>query len=175
MPGSILWITGLSAAGKTTIAEEFIRKTSHHAVPTILLDGDTIRRLFDDDLGYDERSRIKHILRIQKLAGFLTLNDINVVVAALYSNPEILLENRRTFTKYFEVYLKADVRNLLLRQNNFLYTRAVNGEIDNVVGIDVPWFEPQHADLVIDTNVLSPPAEIVEQIINSWRLALEKE
>ena len=168
----VLWITGLSASGKTTVAEAFLEISKDSGVQKVLLDGDSVRELFGGDLGYDENSRIKHIQRVQRLAKFLTDQGIDVVVAALYSNREILSENRKLFDKYFEIYLKADIEFLKLRENKSLYTKSQNNEIHDVVGVDIKWQEPTTPDLTIDTNAIRQPNELALEIYNALRLKL---
>ena len=168
----VLWITGLSASGKTTVARAFLEVSKNSGVQKVFLDGDHIRELFGGDLGYDESSRIKHIQRVQRLAKFLTDQGIDVVVAALYNNREILAENRKLFDKYFEVYLKADIEFLKLRENKSLYTKSQNNEIHDVVGVDIKWQEPMTPDLTIDTNILRPPSALALEIYNVLRLKL---
>ena len=118
------------------------------------------------------KSRIKHIRRVQRLAKFLTDQGIDVVVAALYSNREILDENKKLFDKYFEVYLKADIEFLKLRENKSLYTKAQSNEIKDVVGVDINWQEPKNPDLIIDTNVLRQPTALALEIYNALKLKL---
>ena len=168
----VLWITGLSASGKTTVAEAFLEISKDSGVQKVLLDGDSVRELFGGDLGYDENSRIKHIQRVQRLAKFLTDQGIDVVVAALYSNRVILAENRKLFDKYFEIYLKADIEFLKLRENKSLYTKSQNNEIHDVVGVDIQWQEPMTPDLIIDTNILKQPNALALEIYNALRLKL---
>ncbi len=163
----VLWITGLSAVGKSTIAKAYLRTKKNSSVSTVLLDGDAVRELFGGDLGYDEKSRNEHIKRIQRLAKFLSDQGLDVVVAALYSNERILSVNRTLFQEYFEVYLKADLNYLKLRENKSLYTKAEKGEIVDVVGVDIKWHEPMLPDLVIQMNQLRPPLEIAEEIVSA--------
>jgi adenylylsulfate kinase-like enzyme len=163
----VLWITGLSASGKTTIGRAFLEITKDSRIPTVFLDGDSVRELFGGDLGYDENSRIIHIQRIQRLTKFLTDQSIDVVVAALYSNGELLANNRKLFGNYFEVYLKADIEFLKLRENKSLYTKSESNQIKDVVGVHIKWQEPMTPDLIIDTNILSPPIAIARDIHNA--------
>ena len=168
----VLWITGLSASGKTTVSRALLEILKYSGASRVLLDGDSVRELFGGDLGYDEESRIKHIQRVQRLTKFLTDQGIDVVVAALYSNRKILAENRKLFDKYFEVYLKADIEFLKLRENKSLYSKAQSNEIKNVVGIDIIWQEPMNPDLVIDTNILRDPSALALEILNALELKL---
>ncbi|MGA0108326.1 MAG: adenylyl-sulfate kinase [Candidatus Nanopelagicales bacterium] len=168
----VLWITGLSASGKTTVSRALLEILKYSGASRVLLDGDSVRELFGGDLGYDEESRIKHIQRVQRLTKFLTDQGIDVVVAALYSNRKILAENRKLFDKYFEVYLKADIEFLKLRENKSLYSKAQSNEIKNVVGIDIIWQEPMNPDLVMDTNILRDPSALALEILNALELKL---
>ena len=163
----VLWITGLSASGKTTVAKAFLELSRNLGVQKVFLDGDSVRELFGGDLGYDEKSRIKHIQRVQRLTKFLTDQSIDVVVAALYSNQEILALNRKLFDDYFEVYLKADIEFLKLRENKSLYSKAQSDEIKDVVGFDIIWQEPMTPDLIIDTNILRQPSALALEILNA--------
>lgn len=165
----VLWITGLSASGKTTVAKAFLELSKESGVQRVLLDGDSVRELFGEDLGYDEPSRVKHIQRIQRLTKFLSEQGIDVVVAALYCNGKILAENRRMFDKYFEVYLKADIESLKRRENKSLYSRAQSNEIKDVVGFDIKWQEPNTPDLIIDTNILRQPSALALEILDEIR------
>ena len=106
----IIWITGISGAGKTTIANFLLKKLRKTYSNLVNLDGDVIRNLYGDELGYDVNSRIKQIKRIQKLCSFLeNQGKLIVVVAALYAEETLLRWNRRNFKKYLEVYLDASI------------------------------------------------------------------
>ena len=85
----VIWLTGLSGSGKTSIAKEFLRITSKQN-KFISIDGDDIRLIFNHKLGFSKAERIKHINHIQKLAKFLEKNKLMVIVSALYCNSEIL-------------------------------------------------------------------------------------
>ena len=90
----VVWITGLSGAGKTTIANYIIKKYLKIFPNILAVDGDVIRDLFGNDLGFNEKDRVNQIKRLQKLALFLEKQNQIVVVSALYCNPEILNWNR---------------------------------------------------------------------------------
>ena len=94
----VIWITGLSASGKTTLAIAIKKKFPKKNF--ILVDGDMVREVFDD-LGYEEKDRFKQITRMQNIAYFLNKQGFNVIVAALFSHPKLLSKNRKIFSKYF--------------------------------------------------------------------------
>jgi len=86
----VIWITGLSASGKTTLSRAFERKYKSNLPNMVLLDGDVIRQLYGNDLGYAEADRAVQIKRLHTLASFLEEQSIVVLVAALYSNEKII-------------------------------------------------------------------------------------
>jgi adenylyl-sulfate kinase len=162
----LIWMTGLSGSGKTTIAKALIAKLMPSLPTLVLIDGDSIRDLFGNDLGFDLESRLIQIMRIQRIAKFLTDQEVAVIVAALYSNTEILEFNRRTFESYFEVYVHAPMQILENRDTKGIYSKARSGDQINVVGIDIPWTPPQNPDVIARTDRTSVD-EIVAEIIRS--------
>tara|TARA_B110000238_G_scaffold193118_1_gene229179 strand:+ start:489 stop:992 length:504 start_codon:yes stop_codon:yes gene_type:complete len=146
----VIWITGLSASGKTTLSKTFEKKYKKFIPNMVLLDGDIIRELFGGDLGFTINDRIIQIKRLQSLSQFLEKQSILVVVAALYSDNEILEQNRNKFKDYFQVYLKGDLSELKKREFKGLYKGAIEGKIKNVVGVDIKWNEPVNSDLIFD-------------------------
>ena len=94
----VIWLTGLSDSGKTSISKEFLRISSKEN-KFISIDGDDIRLIFNNKLGFSKPERIKHINHIQKLAKFLEQNHIMVIVSALYCNSDILKWNRKNLQR----------------------------------------------------------------------------
>lgn len=160
----VIWITGLSGVGKTTIAQSLYALFKKHIPELVLVDGDEVRELFGNDLGYDERARQIQIGRIQRLARLLDMQGLMVVVAALYANPELLAWNRENFQTYFEVYLEASISSIRLRSRKDVYRRAERGELHDVVGMDVPWHIPNNPDLVINMDCPENPERICQRI-----------
>jgi adenylylsulfate kinase len=148
--GQVIWVTGLSGCGKTTLCDALHALLKPRMPHLIKLDGDEVRAAFGNDLGYAESERKKQIGRIQRIAGMLADQGLVVLVAALYAHPDLLAWNRENLPRYFEVYLRADLEFLKQRDLKSLYLKGLRGEIENVVGIDIPWHAPQRADMVID-------------------------
>lgn len=163
----VIWITGLSASGKTTLSKAFEKKYKSHIPNMVLLDGDVIRQLYGNDLGYAESDREIQIKRIQSIASFLEQQDIVVVVAALYANESLLVQNRSLFNKYFEVYLKADIDILQTREIKALYKQALEKKILNVVGVDIPYFEPVKPDLLFNVSEGMAPDAMADRLYNN--------
>ncbi|WP_370153359.1 adenylyl-sulfate kinase [Ferrovibrio sp.] len=152
----VLWLTGLSGAGKSTIAQAVHALAKPRMPGLVLIDGDVIRALFGAGLGYKEADRYQQIGRIQRLAGMLSGQDIRVIVAALYCHPDLMAWNRANLPGYFEVYVDAPLNLVRQRDVKGLYARALAGETSDVVGVDIPWHAPQAPDLIIDTANETP-------------------
>ena len=161
----VIWLTGLSGAGKTTIAEAMAGMLKPRIPQLVLVDGDVIRELFGASLGYEESARKEQIGRIQRLSGWLARQGQTVVVAALYAHPDLLAWNRGNLPGYFEVYVSAPMDLLRERDSKGLYAGADSGRISNVVGIDIPWHAPQQPDIVIDASRVEPPMDVAMRIV----------
>lgn len=159
----VIWITGLSGAGKTTLCQAVVRVLKPVMPELVHVDGDVIRELFGADLSFVEADRVKQIKRIQSMASFLNKEGLVVMVAALYASPELLKANREMFGNYFEVYIKAPMGLLSQRNSKGLYENGT----PNVVGIDIPWHEPKQADLIFDASTGATPEEMAEQLIDA--------
>ncbi len=168
----VVWLTGLSGAGKTTISEEIVRVAKPHLPELVLVDGDVIRDLFGAGLGFDEEARKLQIGRIQRLALFLARQNIPAIVAALYSNPDLLHWNRINLPGYFEIYVDTPLSTMEERDTKGLYSKARAGEVKHVVGIDVPWHAPESPDMVV-SSIGETPEFIAAKIIRAVpRLAM---
>ncbi len=162
----VIWLTGLSGAGKSTIAADFIKIVKPKLSSLVLIDGDVVRNLFGGDLTYAEGDRQKQIVRIQKIAKFLNEQSIPVIVTALYSNPELLQWNRENLEGYYEVYVNTPFRTVVERDVKGIYQSLGTAIKPNIVGYDIPWQEPKFSDLIIET-VDSEPYACSQKIINS--------
>ncbi|MGH7004504.1 MAG: adenylyl-sulfate kinase [Alphaproteobacteria bacterium] len=161
----VIWITGMSGAGKTTLGNALARLLKPRLPHLFLIDGDVIRSLFGGDLDYSEPSRRTQIGRLQRLAQWLERQGGIAIVAALYAHPELLEWNRANFDAYFEVYLEAPLELLRQRDSKGLYAAASDGRIANVVGVDIPWHAPARSDLIIDVGAGSCADAMAHQVI----------
>lgn len=156
----IIWITGISGAGKTTLCDALARLVKPRLPELVVIDGDVVREIFGGALGYSEPERVQQIRRIQHLARELDRQGLVVLVAALYARADLLAWNRQNFQDYFEVYLDATLGLVQKRDAKGLYRKAAAGEMPCVVGIDVPWNAPAHADLRIDADQAPNPESL---------------
>jgi adenylylsulfate kinase-like enzyme len=148
----VIWITGLSGAGKTTLCDALTRLVKPRLPEFVVVDGDAVRALFGHDLDFTEASRMRQIQRIQALAQELSRQGLVVLVAALYAHPDLLTWNRANLDGYFEVYLEAPLDLVRARDPKALYAKAACGEVKDMVGLDIPWHAPRTPDLVLDAN-----------------------
>ena len=161
----IIWITGISGSGKTTIAKSIV-SMFHKEIPEMInVDGDEIRELFNDKLGYSEKDRYIQIQRIQRLCYLLEKQNQVVVASALYSREDLLQWNRKNFYEYYEIYLSASIALVKKRDVKGLYKRVEKGLEKNVVGVDIPWSVPKSPDLKIDCDKNFSLNDTVLQII----------
>ena len=164
----VIWITGLSGAGKTTIANELANQIRQTGQSCINLDGDKIRQaLADPHIGHDPESRLICAMRICRLAKMLEGEKVWVIVATMSLFPEVFKWNRKNFNKYIEVYVKVDLEILKQRDSKGLYSRAEKGEASDVAGVHFPFQAPENPDLVLGNN--SPQINFLtfaQQILN---------
>lgn len=163
----VLWVTGISGAGKTTICRLMYERLKPVLPELVLLDGDAIRESISTDLGFSEDDRIRQIGRVQRLARLLSAQNLVVLVAVVYANPELLAWNRANIPEYVEVLIDVPLEIVRLRDPKGLYARHARGETTNVVGVDIPWHRPQTADLIIDIATCPTAAHSANAIVRS--------
>ena len=145
----VVWIIGLSGAGKTTLAQEVVRLARSRQPNVVLIDGDAIRAVFGNDLGHSVEDRRRNAQRVCNLCRFLEEQGVDVVCAILSLFPESRAWNRQHLRQYFEVFIDTPVEKLVARDAKGLYGRYQRGEIRDVAGMDLAFVRPDHADLVI--------------------------
>ncbi|MCW5619890.1 MAG: adenylyl-sulfate kinase [Burkholderiales bacterium] len=154
----VIWIIGLSGAGKTTLGQALVARWRQTDKGVVLVDGDVVRRMFEDD-GSDEAytvaGRRRNAARMVELCRWLDQQGIDVVCCILCPFADVRAANRSRFSRYFEIYLNAPLEVLAARDAKDLYAPALRGERRNVVGVDIA-FEPPQADLMLDTARHAP-------------------
>ena len=157
--GTVYFFTGLSGAGKTTIGGLFHRRLKATKPNVVLLDGDEIRVAFGEDVGYTQSERLRWAGRIFRVCKLLANQGIDVVVCSIAMYESVRRWNRENIGNYKEIYIKVSKDTLLQRNQKGLYTAG-----KNVVGIDLPFDEPQSPDLVIPNDGARTPLELVEEL-----------
>ncbi len=160
----VIWFSGMSGAGKSTASAELYKMLKPVVPELVLLDGDEVREAFGNDLGFTEADRKKQVSRVQRLARLLSIQGFVVLVALVYSHPELVEWNRRNIADFHEVLVDAPLDFVIQRDSKGLYGRALRGEASNVVGVDISWHRPAHADLIFDATKTIAPAEIARSV-----------
>jgi len=145
----VIWLIGLSGSGKSTLANKIVAEANAEANNTIFLDGDIVREIFDNDLGYSMEDRLKNAQRICQLGVFLDRQGFNVVTAILSIFPESREWNRKNIKNYYEVFIDTPIDVLIERDSKGLYSKFERGEISEVAGMDIDFPVPKNSDLVI--------------------------
>ena len=154
--GFTLWFTGLSGAGKTTLARlvEEELKTRGHKVE--VLDGDIIRTNLSKGLGFSKEDRDTNIRRIGFVCNLLTRNDVVAIAAAISPYAAVREEVRHSIGAFVEVYVKCPIDVLASRDVKGLYKKALAGELKNFTGIDDPYEEPVAPEVIVETHLETP-------------------
>jgi adenylylsulfate kinase len=154
MNGQVIWITGLSGAGKTTLAEGLNIDLKKSDLRPILLDGDKLRNIFGKgNLGsdsYDRNARIDLALRYGLLCQTLSSQGFTVIISTIAMFEEIFAWNRENIKNYFEVYLKVPLDELFVRDPKKIYKDYKDGRLSNVAGLDLLVDEPISPDVTFD-------------------------
>lgn len=154
--GIVIWMTGLSGSGKSTIAKRLERKLAENNFFSVVLDGDELRKTLNKDLGFSEADRAENIRRAAELARLLALK--NVVVICSFITP--LQKHRKlaaeiTGNRYFEVFVDCPLRICEQRDEKGLYAKARNHEIADFTGIGSPYEPPVAPSLHLRTDTES--------------------
>ncbi|MBD3244418.1 MAG: adenylyl-sulfate kinase [Candidatus Moranbacteria bacterium] len=148
--GFVLWLTGLSGAGKTTTGKAIYEKLKQKGYKIELLDGDKIRENLTQDLGFSKKDRNENIKRVSFVAGLLSNHQIGVI-ACFISPYKKQRQMARNFCKNFvEIHINTPLNICEKRDIKGLYEKARKGEIQKFTGIDDPYEEPKKPDLVLD-------------------------
>ncbi|MGR0120668.1 adenylyl-sulfate kinase [Bacillus halotolerans] len=151
---SILWLTGLSGSGKSTIANAAARELFEQGYQVIVLDGDNIRHGLNKDLGFSDEDRKENIRRIGEVAKLFVQQGTIVITAFISPFREDRDQVRQLVEagEFNEVYIKCDLDICEQRDPKGLYKKARNGEIPFFTGIDSPYEEPEAPELVLDSG-----------------------
>lgn len=168
----VIWLTGLSSAGKSTIAAIVVRHLQHEGVPVEWLDGDEMRRQLGRDLGFSPEDRGENIRRIALVAGLLSKHNVTAVVSAIAPYQAMRDALRRMLPGYLEVFVNAPLAVCESRDIKGLYRRFRAGELRAMTGLDDPYEPPPHPEVTCHTQFETPAvsAAKVLRAINSKSL-----
>jgi adenylylsulfate kinase len=153
----VLWFTGLSAAGKSTIAHEVEKKLFSRGIRSYVLDGDNVRHGINSDLGFSRQDRKENIRRIVEISKLLV--DAGLIVLASFISPSKkdrdYVRNCFSTDNFHEIYIKCSIEECERRDPKGMYEKARRGIIKNYTGISSPYEEPESPELIIDTEKIN--------------------
>ncbi len=163
---AVIWFTGLSGSGKSTVANAVESKLFDKGHRTYLLDGDNVRHGLNRDLGFTDADRVENIRRFGEVAKLFADAGLIVLVSVIspFRGERDMVRDLLDDDEFIEVFVDASLETCEKRDPKGLYARARKGEIQNFTGIDSPYEAPLNAELVLDTDALSPD-DAAEQVI----------
>jgi adenylylsulfate kinase len=152
LQGFTVWFTGLPCCGKTTVADRVAVLLREKGYRVERLDGDVVREGLTNDLGFSRKDRDENIRRIAFVAKMLSRN--NVIVLATFVSPyrQARRDARRQIGRFVEVYVRCPVEICMKRDVKGMYKKAREGKIKHFTGVDDPYEEPEHPELIVDTD-----------------------
>ena len=155
--GLMIWFTGLSGSGKSTIAIALERELHRRGLLCRILDGDNIRSGINNNLGFSEEDRVENIRRIAEVGKLFV--DTGIITLAAFISPNNALRQMAAEIigkeDFIEVYVSTPIEVCEQRDVKGLYARARRGEIKDFTGVSAPFEAPEHPDLSLDTSVLT--------------------
>src|SRR5574340_521225 len=173
MKATAIWLTGIPASGKTTISillKDYLQKQN---IPTIILDGDEIRKTVSKDLGFSPEDRKEHNRRIIEVVKLMVKNNITAIIPIISPYRETRGLARKEIPNFVEVYVKASLDTCMKRDPKGLYQKAKNGEITNLTGLQSPYEEPQNPEVILETEKFTPQ-ECLDILVSKLQLGYLK-
>lgn len=152
-PGYVLWMTGLSGAGKTTVALILEKELQDRGCRIERLDGDVVRESLTRDLGFSAEDRAMNIERVSFVAKLLSRNGVGCVCSFISPYQSVRDQVRGTTTNFIEVFIDAPLEVVMERDVKGLYKKAIAGEIPNFTGISDPFEAPENPEIHIRTDL----------------------
>jgi bifunctional enzyme CysN/CysC len=172
---AVLWFTGLSGSGKSTIANLVERNLYERGVHTFLLDGDNVRHGLNRDLGFSDAERVENIRRVGEVAKLFV--EAGAVVLCSFISPfraeRQMVRELFGDEEFYEVFIDTPIEDCIARDPKGLYVKALEGEIANFTGVSSPYEPPTDAEIVIPTRALEPAgaaAQILKALAERGRI-----
>jgi adenylyl-sulfate kinase len=150
--GFVVWFTGLSGAGKTSLAIPLEQELKRRGLRVERLDGDIVRKSLTRDLGFSKEDRDKNIERVTFVAKLLSRNGVAVLASFISPYRSVRQTVRDETTNFIEVYVEVPLEEAIKRDVKGLYLKAMNGEIENFTGISDPYEEPASPEIHVPTH-----------------------
>ena len=163
----VVWFTGLSGSGKSTIANILEQKLHTAGKRTYLLDGDNVRHGLNKDLGFTDTDRVENIRRVAEVSKLMVDAGLITLVSFIspFKSERQMAKDLLSSDEFFEIFVSTSLEECEKRDPKGLYKKARAGELKNFTGIDSSYEEPENPDLVLDTNSTNAE-ELADQIIN---------
>ena len=169
--GCVIWITGLSGAGKTTLSKDLGNKLKKIGIPCVLLDGDIIRSIFSGDkdkIDHTNESRKRMAIKYSRLSFIIASQGYCVITSVIGMFREIYSWNKKHLPGYYEIFLDIPICELKKRDPKGIYRKFSLGKITNVAGLDLKIQKPLNSDLhITDCNSINTK-KIISHIINRF-------
>ena len=172
---AVVWLTGLSGSGKSTIANALERRLNSLGVHTALLDGDSIRGGLNQDLGFTDVDRVENIRRVAEVSALMV--DAGLVVITAFISPfraeRDLARSRAAPGAFFEVHIDVPLAEAERRDPKGLYAKARNGELPNFTGVDAPYEAPVNPEVRIDTSwmTVDEAVDLIHEALGSRQIS----
>lgn len=170
--GFVVWLTGLPASGKTTVAKRLEKYLRNRGFRVELLDGDEVRRWLSPEAGFSREDRERHLRRVAYVSKLLARNGVAVIASFVSPYRSVRGQARKLIEdeglKFIEVYVRCSLEECIRRDPKGLYRRAINGEIKDMTGIQDPYEEPLNPEVIIDTEN-EDPNECAKKVIGKLR------
>jgi len=168
----VIWITGLSGAGKTTLGLKLKKMLNSQGYPVVYLDGDQLREVFDIDAdaegNYNKDFRFLLAMKYARLCRLLSEQGMTVVISTISMFSKVYEWNRKNIPNYFEVYLRVPIDELQNRDSKGVYSNYNSGKLRHVAGLDIDIDEPKSPDLLFDySNKKYTTDDMVSQILKN--------
>ena len=163
----VLWLTGLSGSGKSTIADILEQKLNEMNKHTYLLDGDNIRHGLNKDLGFTDAERVENIRRIGEVAKLMVDAGLIVIVSFIspFQSDRLMARSLVNDDEFIEIFVDAPLKTCEDRDPKGLYKRARSGELINFTGIDSVYEVPQNPEIILKSDRKDPNA-LVDEVLD---------
>ncbi len=158
--GILIWITGYSGSGKTTIAKKIHKRITKELGKTLLISGDDLRKIFELNK-FTKKDRIANGIKFSKLCENITNQKINIIFAVVGLFKKIRNRNRRKIENYIEVYIKSDIKKIIRIGKKKIY----NKHTKNIVGKDINAELPKKPEIIIENNFKKSVSDLADQLI----------
>ncbi len=161
----VIWLTGLSGSGKSTIANYLEQRLFRHNILTYILDGDNIRLGLNNDLGFEEKDRKENIRRVGEVSKLMADSGIIVLSALIspFKKDRNSVRNLFGENEFIEIFVRCPLEVCRQRDVKGLYNKVSKGELENFTGIDSIYEEPEEPEIIVDTDK-STVEECVDKI-----------